>query len=133
MSHRRLLTVLLVCLMGLATVWRLVSGSGPSASTVWLVFLYAIPLALLAGLQTGLRWIAPACVMYATVGLALDISTAVQDLTHQDTDPARLAVSALSGVVNFLVIVVGGREFLEAGLLAPPAPRPPNPPPPQAG
>ena len=128
-----MLSVLLVCLMALAAVSRLWSGSARSVSTVWLVFLYAIPLALLAGLQTSLRWIAPAGVMYATVGLALDISTAVQDLTHQEAGPGSLILSGLSGLVNFLVVVFGGREFLEAGLLAPPAPRPPSPPPPQAG
>lgn len=132
MTNRRVMSLLLVGLMAVAAASRLLSGSDAAVPVVWLVFLYALPLALLAGLQTPARWIVPACVMYATVGLALDISTAVQDLTHQQAGPASLALSGVSGLANFLLIVFGGREFLEAGLGTPPAGRPPNPPPPRA-
>jgi hypothetical protein len=54
-----------------------------------------------------------ASVMYGTIGLALDISTLVQTLTHSDPQSRLVMISVASGLLNFLLIVLGGRGFLE--------------------
>lgn len=131
MSTRRLMSLLLAVLMVVAAASRALSGVEAASPSVWLVFLYALPLALIVGLQMQARWTLLACVMYGTVGLALDISTAVQDLTHHAAGPVPLMLGGASGLANFLLIVLGGREFLDASLWTPPADRPPNPPPPR--
>ncbi len=79
----------------------------------------------------NLHWAAMACVIYGTVGFALDVATAVQIIT-KDTDLfAPLMMSGISGFLNFVLIVLGGQAFLD-GFQAPlpPGSRPPNPPPP---
>jgi len=129
MTTRRITSLLLAILMAQAAASRALTGGEAALPVIWVVFLYALPLALILGLQGRARWTVLACVMYGTVGLALDISTAVQDLTHQTAGPASLVLGAVSGLANFLLIVFGGREFLDAGLWSPPADRPPNPPP----
>lgn len=131
MTNRHLMSLLLAVLMAVAAASGALSGREAGIPVIWVVFLYVLPLALIAGLQMRARWTVLACVMYGTVGLALDISTAVQDLTHQAAGPVSLALSGFSGLANFLLIVFGGREFLDASLWSPPADRPPNPPPPR--
>ncbi|MBM4123279.1 MAG: hypothetical protein FJ249_11910 [Nitrospira sp.] len=54
-----------------------------------------------------------ASVMYGTIGLALDISTLVQTLTHSEAQLHLVVMSVASGLLNFLLIVLGGRGFLE--------------------
>lgn len=76
-------------------------------------------------------------VMYGTIGLALDISTVVQELTHADAQPSALGTSAVTGSVNFLLILIGGRGFFEDGPAVrakgmPPTDLPPSPPSPSA-
>ena len=69
-----------------------------------------------------------AAVMYGTIGLALDISTVVQELTKADGQSMVLMLSGLTGLLNFLLIAIGGRGFLD--VLQPPSPpagRAPNP------
>jgi hypothetical protein len=93
----------------------------------WVGFLFAIPVALAVFLVTKARWALMAAVMYGTIGLALDISTVVQELTQADGQPTVLALSGITGVLNFLLIAIGGRAFLDvlqAG--SPPAGHAPN-------
>jgi len=94
----------------------------------WVGFLFAIPITLAAFLVTKARWALMAAVMYGTIGLALDISTIVQELTKADGQPTVLVLSGITGVLNFLLIAIGGRGFLDvlqAG--SPPAGHAPNP------
>ena len=96
---------------------------------MWTVFLLLAPVGLAATVWRNLRWGAMASVVYGTVGMALDLATAVQVLTKDaDLFPA-LATSGLSGLLNFLLILYGGQVFLNVPQ-APPPPesRPPNPP-----
>lgn len=44
-------------------------------------FFILLPLALAVLIGLQLRWAAMACVIYATVGLALDVATIIQVLT----------------------------------------------------
>lgn len=86
----------------------------------WLGFLYGIPLMLVVALAGGQRWALMAAVMYGTVGLALDVSTVVQEVTQGPVHTAVLAASAVTGLLNFLLILLGGRGFLDAQRLSPP-------------
>ena len=92
-------------------------------------FLYGLPLLLIGLLLAEVRWALMAAVMYGTVGLALDISTAVHDLTKTGAGAEALALSGASGLVNFLLILFGGRGFLDVGpAAAPPGSPRPSPP-----
>jgi hypothetical protein len=104
-----------------------------SRSTGWLVFLYGLPLALIGCLLANQRWAFMVAVMYGTVGLALDVSTIVQGLTKPDVPPTILAMSGVTGLLNFLLIVFGGRGFLAvSGSSSPPESPRPNPPSPSS-
>ncbi len=117
----------------LAILIALAVFAQPGSGTGWPIirngFLYGLPLVLLGLLLAQVRWALMAGVMYGTVGLALDISTAVQDLTKTGAGAEALLISGASGLVNFLLIVLGGRAFLDVGPAAKPPGSPrPNPP-----
>jgi len=114
-----LLLAILIALAVFAT-----PGSGAGGHLIRYGFLYGLPLILMGLLLAQVRWALMAGVMYGTVGLALDISTAVQDLTKTDAGVEALLISGASGLMNFLLIVLGGRGFLDVG----PAARPPESP-----
>lgn len=103
--------------------WATADGLGDalaSRSYGWLGFLYGVPLILVGALVSGQRWALMAAVMYGTIGLALDLSTIVQELTQGPGQASVLAVSGVTGLLNFLLILLGGRGFLDAY-------RPPSP------
>lgn len=52
--------------------------------------------------------------MYGTIGLALDLSTIVQELTQGGSQASVLVISGITGLLNFLLIAIGGRRFLDA-------------------
>ncbi len=94
----------------------------------WNGFLFGIPLALGVLIFARARWALMAAVMYGTIGLALDISTVVQELTKADGQSTVLMLSGLTGLLNFLLIAIGGRGFLDVLQPAsPPAGHTPNP------
>ncbi|MSQ77412.1 MAG: hypothetical protein EXR97_03020 [Nitrospiraceae bacterium] len=131
MAHRTTLILLLATLMGAAAFPH---ALGPVTRTVpWEVFLFGLPLALIGCLLANQRWALMAAVMYGTVGLALDISTIVQGLTKPDVPQTILITSEVTVVLNFLVIVFGGKGFLAAmGASSPPGFPRPNPPSPSS-
>jgi len=95
---------------------------------LWDGFLFAIPIILAGFIVLKARWALMAAVMYGTIGLALDISTVVQELTQADGRPTVLVLSGITGLLNFLLIAIGGRGFLDVLRPAsPPASRAPNP------
>jgi hypothetical protein len=99
----------------------------------WLLFLYGLPLALIGCLLARQRWALMAAVMYGTVGLAMDISTIVQGITKPDVPGVTAAMSGVTGVLNFLVVVFGGNTFLTVmGASSPPESPRPNPPSPSS-
>lgn len=104
-------------------------STAPANEAMWISFSVLVPMGLAAIVWLRLRWAAMACVIYGTVGLALDLATAVQIITKDSALPLPLMSSGLSGLLNFLLIVFGGRAFLDV-TQAPPPPgsRPPNPP-----
>jgi hypothetical protein len=77
----------------------------------------------------GWAWAAMACVVYGTIGLALDLATVTSILSERGGTGTLLALSGLSGLFNLLLIVFGGRAFVRALQgPTPPGSRPPNPP-----
>jgi hypothetical protein len=136
MMNRHALLTILAGLVALG-MWTLSQNRGGSGTltphAMWTVFLILIPVGLTAIVWQQVRWAAMGCVIYGTVGFALDVATVVQVIT-KDTDmfPA-LASSGISGILNFLLIVFGGRAFLDvSGVPPPPGSRPPNPPSPSS-
>ena len=132
MQHRGTLLLLLVTLsaVGLATVQLILSPDVlPATQLLWGFVLVIVPLALGCAIWMGWTWATMACVIYGTIGLALDLATMTSILVGQGGSDSMLALSGISGTVNFLLIVFGGRAFWSC-LQEPPPPesRPPNPP-----
>ncbi len=105
-------------------------GESTTPTQAWLIgFLVLMPVGLAVLVWLKLRWAAMVCVIYGTVGLALDLATTVQILTKDSNVLSSLMSSVVSGLLNFLLIVFGGRSFLD--VTQAPLPReshPPNPP-----
>ena len=105
------------------------NGASTIAGTAWRIgffILTPLTLAILIGLQ--LRWAAMVCVIYATIGLALDVATIIQ-VTKDSEVGVSLIANLVSGLFNFLLIIFGGRSFLDVGQKPMPLEhRPPNPP-----
>lgn len=94
-------------------------------------FFILMPLALAVLIWLQLRWAAMVCVIYATVGLAMDLATLIQAAAKDSDDIASLFASGVSGLFYLSLIVFGGRVFLDVEpepML--PESRPPSPPPP---
>jgi len=121
---------LLIILVGLLLfeTGALIASAAPTGAW-WIVFLMLMPAGLGTLVWLRFRWAAMACVMYGTVGLALDLSTVVVVLTKDADGLWSLLTNLVSGGLNFLLILIGGRSFL-GGVVAQPPPesRPPNPP-----
>ncbi|WP_447980188.1 hypothetical protein [Candidatus Nitrospira bockiana] len=131
----RLTAGLLVILMAVAAMQWHIQGppmpERPTGQTVWLVFLFAAPFALAGLALLNVRWSLIGGVIYGTIGLALDISTIVQELSQAGDYTQRFWFSAVTGFVNTLVIMVAGHGFLDVGptssLRAAPPPNPRSP------
>ncbi len=125
--ERRALLIILVGLL-LFETGALIASAAPTGAW-WIVFLMLMPAGLGTLVWLRFRWAAMACVMYGTVGLALDLSTVVVVLTKDADGLWSLLTNLVSGGLNFLLILIGGRSFL-GGVVAQPPPesRPPNPP-----
>jgi len=112
MKRTALLTLLAVILVVDAGGLIGHGASTAPARAWWVGFLVLMPLGLGVLVWFGFRWAAMACVMYGTVGLALDLATTVQILTKDPEVFLSLLSSLVSGLLNFLLIVFGGRSFL---------------------
>jgi hypothetical protein len=121
-----------LCLIGAYTT-QLIPAATEAGRIGWMVYLIAFPLALASLVWIGWTWTAMACVIYGTVGLALDLATVTSILSGQGETGALFLFSAMSGIVNFLLILFGGRAFLQSSLgAALPESRPPSPPSPSS-
>ena len=98
-----------------------------------MVYLIAFPIALASLVWIEWTWTVMACFIYGTVGLALDLATVTSILSEQGETGTLFLFSAMSGIVNFLLILFGGRAFLQLSLgAALPESRPPSPPSPSS-
>ena len=121
-----------LCLIG-ATTTQLIPAATEAVRIGWMLYLIAFPLTLAGLVWIGWTWTAMACVIYGTVGLALDLATVTSILSGQSEIGTLFLFSAMSGIVNFSLILFGGRAFLHSSLgTALPVSRPPNPPSPSS-
>ncbi len=127
-------TVLLTLLLGLLFIEAglLLSQNGTSMTPglAWRLgffILSPLTLAVLVGLR--FRWAAMVCVIYATVGLAMDLATIIQVLNRDSDAVPSMTTSGISGFLNFLLIVFGGRSLLDVGQEPMPLKSPPPSPP----
>jgi hypothetical protein len=119
-SYRMNRSALLASLLGIFVieVGVLVSMNGDSTmpSSPWRIgFFVLLPLGLAALIWLRFRWAAMVCVIYATVGFAMDLATIVQLPTEELDTVHALITSGISGLFNFLAIVFGGRWLLDVG------------------
>lgn len=130
MKHSALLNLLIGTLVVETGFFLIEHGTSTEPGMVWGIgFFILLPLALAVLIWLQLRWASMACVIYATVGLALDVATIVQVLTKDSEVGASLMANVISGIFYFLLIVFGGRWFLDVGQGPMPLEsRPPNPP-----
>ena len=127
-------SALLASLLGLFVIevgvlFSVNSAPSVQALTTWRVgFFILLPLVLAVFIWRRFRWAAMVCVIYATVGLAMDLATIVQ-LSTLDLETIHSVISSgISGLFNFLLIVFGGRWLLDVGEeLRPPKPHSPSP------
>ena len=121
-----------LCLIG-ATTTQLVPTATETSRIGWMLYLLGFPLMLAGFVWTGWTWTAMACVIYSTVGLALDLATVTSSLGGKGETDTLFFLSVMSGIVNFLLIVFGARAFLHSFQeTALPLSRPPNPPSPSS-
>src|SRR5262245_16492675 len=134
MRHTWVLIGLLagLCLIG-ANTTQLIPAATEAGRIGWMVYLVACPVALAGVVWFQWAWTAMACVIFGTVGLALDLATVTSILSGQGETGTLFFFSAISGIVNFLLILFGGRAFFHSLLgTALPVSRPPSPPSPSS-
>ena len=124
------MTLLTLTIVGGATLWLVLAPAASRAPhPMWWVFLVMLPVALATAIVIGWAWSAVVCVVYGTIGLALDLATVVSVLGGRGESDVTLGLSIVSGSANGALVIFGGRAFwtlLEQR--RPPGSRPPSPP-----
>ena len=94
MRHTWMLIGLLagLCLIG-ATITQQVSTATETGRIGWMLYLVGLPLTLASLVWMGWTWTAMACVIYGTVGLALDLAT-ITSIIGEKAKPAPCSSSA---------------------------------------
>lgn len=87
----------------------------PTQSIIWNTFQFGMPLLIGAICLTGQRWAFMTAVIFGTIGLALDIATLAQSITDGKDQVEFLLIISTTAVLNFLLIVIGGRGILQPG------------------
>ncbi|MCY4612899.1 MAG: hypothetical protein OXB94_04655 [Nitrospira sp.] len=80
--------------------------------SIWYGFQFGLPVLVGGVCLSGKRWAAMIGVIYGTIGLALDIATFVQSLTAGTDSLHVVGLILLTALLNFLLIVIGGRQVL---------------------
>ena len=116
-----------------ANTTQLIPAATETGRIGWMLYLIACPLALAALIWMGWTWTAMACVIYGTVGLALDLATITSILGGQSETGVLFIFSVMNGTVNFLLILFSGHAFFHSFQgTALPESRPPSPPSPSS-
>lgn len=121
-----------LCLIG-ANTTQLIPAASEAGRIGWMLYLVACPVALAGLVWFQWAWTGMACVIFGTVGLALDLATITGILSGQGETGILFLFSVISAIVNFLLILFGGRAFFHSLLgSALPVSRPPSPPSPSS-
>ena len=107
-----LMAVVCLGLIACALVQDLFFPKEPTSTVGWIIIKgigFFLPVLLGIILCTGKRWAMMAGVAYGTIGLALDIATFVQSVTGETDTAGYLLLVGISGILNFLLILLGGR------------------------
>lgn len=112
----RPVVVLLIALIVLESALFVVESASPLSTIkagVLLGFLFGLP-ALLAGGMIAFRqpWTVMGTVIYSTVALALDLATIVQEASLATPRMIVLMLILGSSLLNFLIMIMGGRCLL---------------------
>ncbi len=114
MKHTAILTLLAGLLAVNIGVLTIGADTATSPIGAWRICFFAlVPFGLGLLVWRGFRWAVMVCVMYGTVGLAMDVATIVQILSKDPDSMLPLLNSLVSGFLNFLLILFGGRSFLD--------------------
>jgi len=129
MKRIALLNLLLCTLVIEIGSYLFENGIDTTPGMTWRIgFFILVPLALAIFIWLKFRWAAMICVMYATVGLAMDIATLVLTLKQDSVSNVSVVNNAVSGFLYFLLILFGGWSFLDVSQEpTPPESRLPNP------
>ena len=131
MPYRQILLLTLVSLgtVGVTTILLVLSPTSRSPHLMWWFFLVILPIGLAAAIIADSAWAAMLCVAYGTIGLALDLATIASIVGGRQGSDFTLTLSVVSGSVNLVLIVFGGRAcWTLVQQLWPRGSRPPNPP-----
>ncbi len=113
MNASRPVIVLLIALIALEGILVTVESTSPLSTIrdgVLLGFLFGIPTLLVGGLlMIRQHWVVMGVVMYSTIALALDLATIVQEASQTSPHPIILALTVGSSLLNFLIMIFGGR------------------------
>lgn len=128
MNGIRTIIVLLAGLTALEALLFLFQSPSPLSTIqdeILVGFLFGVPALLIGGLVAIRKhWTVMAAVMYSTIALALDLATIVQEASQPAPRAIVLALTAGSSVLNFLIMILGGR----CALTFQPGERPPEDP-----
>ena len=86
--------------------------ANPQNNVLWNAFQYGLPLLMGAVCLTGKRWGVMAAVIYATIGLSLDLATLVQSITTGSDSTGFIVVMLTTSLLNFSLIAFGGKYLL---------------------
>lgn len=115
-NEPRSVIVLFVLLTALEIILFLLQSPASVATIrdgVLLGFLFGVPALLIGGLIIVRKhWIVMAAVMYSTIALALDLATIVQEASQTAPRTTIVILTAGSSILNFLIMVFGGRYAL---------------------
>lgn len=116
MPQARLIVVLLIVLIVLEGVLFGVESGSPRSTIkdgILLGFLFVLPALLLGGLiLIRPPWAVMGSVIYSTIALALDLATIVQESSQSSPRLIVLVLVLGSSLVNFLIMIMGGRCLL---------------------
>ncbi len=113
MKEIRPVIVLLAGLTALEALLFLLQASAELSTIregVLVGFLFGVPTLLIGGLLAVRKhWIVMAAVMYSTIALALDLATIVQEVSQAAPRGIILTLTIGSSLLNFLIMIFGGR------------------------
>lgn len=116
MESARPVIALLAVLIALEGVLFGVGSAAPLSTIkdgVLLGFLFGFPTLLVGGLiMIRQPWTVMGAVIYSTIALALDLATIVQEASQGSPRVLILILTVVSSLLNFLIMIFGGRCVL---------------------